>query len=386
MKRPIKTLLAGATILSVAGAMALTAAGSATASPLRFATGAPPGAQMTVALEQHVAELAASSGGEVNIRVFALSLLNFAESNAGVRDGVADMTFNLMAYFPSDFPNINMASEFSQLAELPEFASEYSSIAFTGAINEYVMLNCPACQQEVAAQNQLYMGAFSTTTYVLMCMMPLTSVEDLRGKRIRTAGAFWSRWAESVGATPVSMSINETLEGLNQGVVDCTASNTSDFVSFNLIDVVRYVHVGAPGAQFVVPVTMNIESWRGMSDAGRAALMRGQADLVAGQALIYVNEARRGRERAAELGIPYGPVSDELMALNIDLIGADLQTVAGIYQTRFGITNGAEVAAQIRELMVRWTELTRGVTTAEELGEIYYNEIFSRIDLATFGR
>ncbi|MCC6001244.1 MAG: C4-dicarboxylate TRAP transporter substrate-binding protein [Pararhodobacter sp.] len=386
MKTTITTLLAGASMLGMASTAVLATAGSADATTLRFASGWPPGATPSRLLEEYAVALREATDGDLTIRVFPLSLLNFAESNAGVRDGVADMTFNLMAYFPSDFPNINMASEFSQIAELEQFASELSSTAFTGAINEFIMLHCPDCMAEVAEQNQLYLGGLSTTTYALQCMMPLETADDLRGKRIRAAGAFWSRWIESVGATPVSMSINETLEALNQGVVDCTASNTADFVNFGLIDVVRYVHVGLPGAQFLAPITMNLDSWRDLSDEQREQVLRFSSDVSAAVTWAYIEEARSGRERAPELGIEYGIASQELLDLNAQLIEADLELVASVYQERFGIENGDEVAAQLTELMERWTALTSEVSSADELAEIYYNELFSRVDLATFGQ
>lgn len=372
-------------MLGVAGTSMLVTTGSADATTLRFASGWPPGAAPSQLLEEYAEALREQTGGDLTIRVFPLSLLNFAESNAGVRDGVADMTFNLMAYFPSDFPNINMASEFSQIAELEQFAGELSSTAFAGAITEFVMLHCPACMEEVAAQNQLFLGALSTTTYALQCMMPVETAADLEGKRIRAAGALWSRWVESVGATPVSMSINETLEALNQGVVDCTASNTADFVNFGLIDVVRNVHVGLPGGQFVAPVTMNLDSWRDLSADNRELILRYSSDVIAAVTWAYIEEARSGRERAPDLGIEYGTASQELLDLNTQLIEADLQLVASVYQERFGITDGAEVAERIEELMVRWTELTSDVSDGTELGEIFYNEIYSRIDRDSFG-
>ena len=385
MKKTMKTLLAGASALGLASTAVLSSAGSADATTLRFAGGWPPGATPSQIVEEFAAALGEASDGEVSMRFFPLSLLNFAESNAGVRDGVADMTFNLMAYFPADFPNINMASEFSQIAELEQFAGELSSTAFAGAINEFVMLHCPACLEEVAEQNQLFLGGLSTTTYALQCMMPLETAEDLEGKRIRAGGAFWSRWIESVGATPVSMSINEALEALNQGVVDCTASNTADFVNFGLIDVVRHVHVGLPGAQFVAPITINLDSWRDLSDAGREAVLRFSSDIGANITWAYIEEARLGVERAPDLGIEYGTVSQELLDLNASLIEADLELVANVYQERFGITDGDEVSAKLFELMERWTELTRDVASGEDLAEIFYEEIYSRLDRDTFG-
>ena len=373
MKKTLKALLAGATMLSVAG--------MAQANNLSFAGGWPPNSAPTATLEKFATAVNELTNGEVSVRVFPLSLLSFAEANAGVRDGIADMTANLMAYFPAEFANFNMLSEFSELVELEEFAGELSSTAFAGAITEYVFQNCPACLSEIDGQNQVYLGASSTTSYVLQCVVPLNTVADLQGKRIRTAGAYWARWAETVGATPVSMSVNETLEGLNQGVVDCTASNTADFVNFGFIDVVKYVYMGLPGAQFNVPFTMNKDSWNGLSDANKAGMLRAHAKLIADIAWVYIEEARAGRERAPGLGINYAEASAELIALNRDFIAKDKEDVARIYAERFNITSGTEAAAALTEALAKWTDLTRGATNAEELAEIY-----SKIDVATYGK
>ena len=378
MKQILNSLIAGASLLVMAGA--------AQAQQLTFAGGWPPNSAPTAKLEEFAAALGEYSNGEVTAKVFPLSLLSFAEANAGVRDGIADMTANLMAYFPAEFSHFNMLAEFSELVELEEFSGELSSLAFTGAIMEYVMNSCPDCMSQIAAQNQVYLGASSTTSYVLQCAVPLQTVDDLKGKRIRAAGAYWARWAETVGAVPVSMSINETLEGLNQGVVDCTASNTADFVNFGFIDVVKYVYVGLPGAQFNVTYTMNKDSWNALSDANKEAVLKAHAKLTADITWVYIQEARAGRERAPEKGIEYGPASDELVAMNREFIAGDKDAIGQIYKDRFDITTGAEAATALTELMTKWTALTKDVSGPEALQEIYWNEIYSRIDASTYGK
>ncbi len=378
MKLGMTTILAGVSALALSGA--------ASAQSLSFAGGWPPNSAPNAKLESYAAAVEEYTDGEVSMRVFPLSLLSFAEGNAGVRDGIADATANLVAYFPAEYPNLNMLAEFSELVELEAYASEISSTAFAGAITEYVMLNCPQCQDEVAAQNQIYMGSASTTSYVLQCMVPLNTVADLEGKRIRAAGAYWARWAESVGAVPVSMSINETLEGLNQGVVDCTASNTADFVNFGFIDVVKHVYVGLPGAQFNVPITMNLDSWNSLSDDNKADLMRANAKLIADITWIYIEEARAGKERAPGLNIEYVTASDELVAANRAFIAQDKDAIAEIYKERFGIETGAASGAKIEELLAKWTDLTKDVDSAEALTALYEAEIYSKIDVASYGK
>lgn len=378
MKTALKGLLAGASTLVFAGALS--------AQQLTFAGGWPPGSSPTKMLEEYAKAIEEYTNGDVTMRVFPLSLLSFAEVNAGVRDGIADAAANLTAYFPAEFPNLNMLSEFSELVELEEFAGELSSTAFAGAITEYVMLNCPECQAEVAAQNQVYLGAGSTTSYVLQCMVPLTSTADLEGKRIRAAGAYWARWAETVGAVPVSMSINETLEGLNQGVVDCTASNTADFVNFSFIDVVKYLYVGLPGAQFNIPFTMNKDTWNSLSDENKQQVMRANAKLMADITWVYIEEGRAGKERAPGLGIEYTDAADELVQMNREFIAKDKDAIATIYKDRFGIETGAAAAESLNDLLAKWTGLTQSVEGGDALATLYYEQIFSQVDVASYGK
>lgn len=378
MRITIKGILAGASMLGMAAA--------ANAQQLTFAGGWPPGSAPTRMIEDYAKALEEYSNGEVTMKVFPLSLLSFAEVNAGVRDGIADAAGNLTAYFPAEYPNLNMLSEFSELVELEQFAGELSSTAFAGAITEYVMLNCPDCQKEVAAQNQVYLGAGSTTSYVLQCVVPLNSAADLEGKRIRAAGAYWARWAETVGAVPVSMSVNETLEGLNQGVLDCTASNTADFVNFSFIDVVKYVYVGLPGAQFNVPFTINKDSWNSLSDSAKQAMLRANAKLMADVTWVYIEEARAGKERAPGLGIEYGNAADDMVALNREFIAKDKDAVASIYKERFGIETGAAAADALNALLVKWTDLTKGVEGGDALAQLYEDEIFSKVDVGSYGK
>ncbi|WP_233145644.1 C4-dicarboxylate TRAP transporter substrate-binding protein [Phaeobacter sp. 22II1-1F12B] len=326
-----------------------------------------------------------ASGGELTMRVFPLSLLSFAESNAGLRDGLADLSTILTPYFSAEFPNLNMISEFSEMVELADFSGELSSLAFAGAVSEYVMLNCDNCQEEVAAQNQVYMGAGMTTSYALQCTAPVTSPEELTGKRVRAGGAYWARWAEAMGAVPVSISINETFEALSQGVLDCTASNPAELVNFSFIDVVKHVYIGLPGGQFTVPTMMNRDRWQGLSEESRQALMKANADLAAEMTWVYLEEARSGLSQSEERGIEVTDANDSLISMNQEFIEKDLSSVVDIYAERFDLANGADASAKVRELLTRWTELTSGVESAEQLATIYWDEIYSKIDVSSYG-
>jgi uncharacterized membrane protein YcjF (UPF0283 family) len=40
----------------------------------------------------------------------------------------------------------------------------------------------------------------------------------------------------------------------------------------------------------------------------------------------------------------------------------------------------------LTEGLSKWTELTKDVSSGEELAEIYWNEIFSKIDVSSYGQ
>ena len=350
MTKLFKGLLTGASLLALAPAVQA-------ADQLSYAGGWPPGSGPTGALENYAEAVGEASGGELTMRVFPLSLLSFAESNAGLRDGLADLSTILTPYFSAEFPNLNMISEFSEMVELADFSGELSSLAFAGAVSEYVMLNCDNCQEEVAAQNQVYMGAGMTTSYALQCTVPVTSPEELTGKRVRAGGAYWARWAEAMGAVPVSISI----------------------------DVVKHVYIGLPGGQFTVPTMMNRDRWQGLSEESRQALMKANADLGAEMTWVYLEEARSGLSQSEERGIEVTDANENLISMNQEFIEKDLSSVVDIYAERFDLANGADASAKVRELLTRWTELTSGVESAEQLATIYWDEIYSKIDVSSYG-
>lgn len=358
---------------------------SAQADTLSYAGGWPPNAGATTVLNTYADALGKATGGDLEMKVYPLSLLNFAEANQGVKDGLADMATILTPYFSAEFPRINMLGEASPMMEMDAFASEKSFMAYSAALAEYVLLNCDDCQAEVAEQNQVYLGTAATTSYVLQCVTPVGTLDELKGKRIRTAGPYWARWVEGMGAVPVTISVNETFEALSQGVLDCTASNPTDMKNFGFIDTVKYVFTGVPGGQFPLPTTINRDRWLGLSVDQRQALLKASAGLFAGMNWVYYEDGKAALKEAEEKGISIEKPADDLAAANQSFIVADLEGIAGAYGERYGIENSADMIAGLQELVERWTGLVADVETEQALAELYWTEIYSKVDTTTLG-
>ncbi|MFW5824057.1 MAG: hypothetical protein ACOCVV_03725, partial [Marinobacter sp.] len=88
---PAIRLVRALTTSLVIGVAALAA--NAHARNLSYAIGYPPGSDSAKAAQSYADRVADFSDGELNVKVYPLSLLNFAETSAGVRDGMADIGY-----------------------------------------------------------------------------------------------------------------------------------------------------------------------------------------------------------------------------------------------------------------------------------------------------
>lgn len=153
--RTMRAALLGAAA-AIAGTGALT---TAQAESLRLAHGWPPNTAAAEAFETYAEKAGELSGGDIEVKLYPLSLLNFLEANEGVRDGMADIVTILTPYFQNEFPRVNLVTELAGLMQLRDDAGSRGPMIFTGALMEYVMLHCEECDAELAQQNQVYTSA-----------------------------------------------------------------------------------------------------------------------------------------------------------------------------------------------------------------------------------
>ncbi|WP_339950557.1 C4-dicarboxylate TRAP transporter substrate-binding protein [uncultured Albimonas sp.] len=372
------------------GAVALTALGaasSASATELRYAVGSPPNSLGDKAATRFAEKLSEYSGGDLTAKVYPLSLLNLMESNAGIRDGIADIATVLWPYFLSEYPEVNFSAELAALAELVDGDRQQVTLAYLGAMIEYVTLHCPECQEEAKAQNQVFLGGLGTSAYVLQCNKPVSTVEDMEGLRVRSGGAWWARWLTGMGATPVSLSINETFEGLNQGIIDCTASNPADMTQFGFIDVISDVTTGVPGSIFAFAMgQINADTWKSLSEEERKWVLHAGTDLSGQGIMDYFHDgAANLDEKAPARGIEIHAASDELIAKSRGWIEQDFEGLAASYEERFGVENTTEKRETLRGLMNEWLPRMEGVDDRDALAELLWENVMSKVDVSTYG-
>lgn len=374
---------------AVTASLIICGAATAQGETLRYALGYPPGTDSAKAAENYADRVEKYSEGELKVKVFPLSLLNFAETSAGVRDGMADIGYLLSPYFPAEYPHTNLLAEAAMQLQL--FGDEVKGKegpAYVGALAEYVFFHCDKCNEEFHKQNQVFTGIASSSNYMLNCSQPVTTVKQLKGKRLRSAGSQWSRWAENFGATPVTLSGNEAFEALEQGVVDCVIISAPDLENLGIIDATTDITSDMPGGVFAgAEVTnSNRDTWRRLTDSQRQAMLHAGAHISAEIPWVYHQREAEVLERASsELGINLHSASEDLVEATRAFVQADMDVIARYYKERHGVENGAEMLQEFRPILEKWVGLMTKVNSQEELAEVYWQEVFSKVNPATHG-
>ncbi|MFW5823507.1 MAG: C4-dicarboxylate TRAP transporter substrate-binding protein [Marinobacter sp.] len=359
----------------------------AQATELKYATGYPPNSIGSKAADRYAEALREHSDGALTAKVYPQTLLNFMEMSDGLRDGMADAGAVLLTYASSEYPRANLVGEASMLLEFTDLEQHRAGMAFGGAMAEYLFNHCESCLEEFTAQNQVYAGAGASTRYMLLCNEPVTTVEDLEGKRLRHGGANWSRWAEAMDASPVSMSVNEMYEGISQGVLDCTIQSTPELTIFKMMEVVSDITTDVPGGVYGTSSnSINRDFWQSLDTSQREAVMYATAVTSADITWAYAQASLENLETAREKDdITVHEPSDELVEATRKFIREDLERIAGAYEERYDIEGGDKMLEDFKPIIEKWAGLVDDIDSPEALSELYWDEVYSRVDVDRHG-
>jgi TRAP-type transport system periplasmic protein len=218
--------------IAMASALALGAV-SAHALELRLAPGAPPVHPAANPLYSTFAELLPEeTNGELTGVVLGPEVVNIVQVRQALQSDLAQVGNLLPLFVPADVPNTALTADLAFLATTPH--------AMAAAVTEYVV-TCEDCQAEFKEMGGVFLGAGSSDVYVLLTTKPVSTKADLQGLRLRSGGAPYARWAETMGAAPAQVAVSDQFESISQGVLDGTMGSVSDLIAYRLVDVVDYI-------------------------------------------------------------------------------------------------------------------------------------------------
>ncbi|WP_167591594.1 C4-dicarboxylate TRAP transporter substrate-binding protein [Jiella endophytica] len=253
------------TLSAVALAMGLSMT-VAQADTFRYITYKPEGANDAHArsLKWLVEEFAKRTGGKHKIEVFwGGSVAAVGETPEALSSGVGDMGDIVTPYFPDQFPLNNAVGFF-----IPQpLDSRQVGEAMVEWHKTY-----PQFDEELASQNLHAFAYRPLENYGMLCKQPISSMADLKGKRIRSYGFAYPALIEAMGATPVSITTSDTYEALERSIVDCAPIGPALARGFKYDEVAKYYTKVPFGASFGHILAMNLDSYNGLDDETRAVI------------------------------------------------------------------------------------------------------------------
>ncbi|MES2631882.1 MAG: C4-dicarboxylate TRAP transporter substrate-binding protein [Pseudomonadota bacterium] len=367
--------------LCVGLAIALGAVSGAAAREIKLGVGLAPGGAPYHGLEIFSKTVKEKSAGELEVKLYPLSLLSLSQMFAGIRDGIVDGGFFLQSMTPAEWPDTQLGLNLAMLGTNP--------FAMAGAATEY-NFTCQECLAERLKFNHVYLGSASTGALLIMSTKKISTLDELKGKKLRTAGAAWARWAQNTGAVSMTISPNEVFEVLSQGTVDGVMMTPTELSALRLIDVVKHITPDVPGGTFhgLDNHNFNRASWKSLTDAQRRVILDSAAMSSAAITLKYISDGSRNMKDAQQKGIQIHRPAADFLARSKALGEADVATVTQAAEKAGVVKNVPAKVARFRQLVEKWEKLTpnRDNWDANELAEIYRREIFSKIDAKTYGQ
>ena len=296
------------------------------------------------------------------------------EMSAALRDGVSDMGGLLLPYFPADYPESTLPSEVSFLGS--------SSAVVSAAVTEY-LATCAECQAEFARNGQVYLGSDVTPVYNFLTMKPVRSAADMKGMRIRTGAPLYAAFVEMMGGIAVQMPSSELFEGLLSGVIDGTFSGNHEIVANRLGDVVKYVTEIEQGV-FNGSASGSVSGllWARMSPEDRQALARATQYGIGKALEAFDRDAAKAREVE---GLEFIPADESLKSAQEAFNTEYLADVAATLESR-GVVDAQAKVDRYTALIEKWEGLIKPGMSAADMGQLRYDEIFAKQDLAAYGQ
>lgn len=320
-----------------------------------------------------------ATGGEVNFRLFTSeSLLPAGSSLQGVSDGVAQVTYHAGTYTPSELPVNNLVSD------IPFYNTDPMVMAF--ASTEFGMTN-PEALAEWDRNGIVFGGGYSTTPYFLQCTSPVTTADDIGGKRMRMAGGAWSRFGDFAGAVPISIPSSEAYTGLDKGSLDCAALGAESLIGLSLKDVVSAVTTLPVGVYYAgFHWGYNRAFWQSLTDDQRQVLFdemaRGLIQTQIDQQAAAVEALDMAESEQVEILTPDASLEQVLT----DFVAADEPNVVEIAKER-GVADPEAILSDFKAVTDKWAERLQDVPSddVETLVTIAREELYGQMDPSSYG-
>ncbi|MBS3670079.1 C4-dicarboxylate TRAP transporter substrate-binding protein [Vreelandella boliviensis] len=314
------------------------------------------------------------SNGELQPEVYTGTVLLAPRANLqGIQDNVVQVAHHAAIYTPSEMPVANAVQELGFNYDDP--------LVGILAVTDF-SLNNPTQLAEWEELDIVYLGAYNTPSYVLFCREPVRNLEELRGKRIRTAGSTVSAWVEQAGGTPVNVPSSEMYSGLDRGSLDCASNAANDLIDRSLWEVAEHTTLLPTGMYWSGPQWgFNSGFWASLSDEERNVFKEATAKAMTRMIVQYLGASEAALEEAASNGNNIYEPEEDLMASVEAFRDEALANVYDKARDEYGVEDPEALIDDFIATYEKWDALISEVDREDEeaLAELAMEEIYNKL-------
>jgi TRAP-type C4-dicarboxylate transport system substrate-binding protein len=205
---------------------------------------------------------------EVNRRIEAAGLdikINWKEAYAGsllkptfvlqgVSDGIADIGFEPTIFHPDKLP-------LEQISFMTPFTT--TDVVLVGKAIQKLHDSIPAFNEQYDKFGVVWLAGATFDSYELFTTFPVQQFEDVKGKKISTAGAAL-QWLRDTGATPVESNMTLYYNNAQTGVIDGFIIFPSSIPGMKYPEAAPHVTKVGFGAQYAAALIVNKAVYEGL--------------------------------------------------------------------------------------------------------------------------
>lgn len=204
-----------------------------------------PSQQATLPLLQKITE---ATNGAVTIETyFSSTLTNARDTWDSITKGIADMGWVSLPHYPGRVPLMDVMG----VPGLP-----YPTGADRGGAMWQIYEKFPEMQDEFKKGGLRPLIFFSTDPYSLLTVKkPVTSLDDVKGLKIRTLGGPATTQMKMLGAVPILQAMPDVYISLQKGVLDGISTSAEAIVTWRFFEVSDHLTTAPfPGSFLTIPV------------------------------------------------------------------------------------------------------------------------------------
>jgi len=130
----------------------------------------------------------------------------------------------------------------------------------------------------------------------------ITSLDDIKGKKLRTAGAIMELTAKALGATPVTIGPSDFYLSLQRGTVDGAIYTIPGWRAYSLQEVLNSSTVNAGLGSVAFATLINEDVWQSLSPEVQSLLQKAGEATGAGAAAIFDKVVAKSNDQMKKAG------------------------------------------------------------------------------------